>query len=174
MSGYNKLYIELTEEENKEQRDLIKKSWMYFLKLNDPSLKENDYFINEYNLIEVVERVSKRKFYYKVFHGIEHISEFKEIALICFWICKLKPFVVLNQQSALCASTNELFSIHLVICLLEACSKELETFHYPDKITIKNIIYALKYQDLTKEALIQYMECLAIACGINIHNINKK
>lgn len=172
MSGTNKVYKELEEDENRAQREFIKRSWSLFLKLNDPALKETDYFINEYNLIEVVERVSKRKYYYKVFHGIEHLSEFKEIALICFWICKLKPFVVLKPDSVLCASTNELFAVHLVLSLLEACETKAVNFHYPDKVTLKNIIYALKYQDLTKEALIQYMECLAIACGIDVHNLN--
>lgn len=169
MSGTNKLYQELSEDENREQRELIKKSWKYFLKLNDATLEDKDIFVNEYNLMEVVERVSKRKYYYKVFHGIDHLSEFKEVALICFWICKLKPFVVLKPESALCASTNELFSVHLVICLLEACKEYADNFHYPDKVTIKNIVYALKYQDLTKEAIIQYTECLALSCGIKIH-----
>lgn len=170
MSGKNKLYVELTPEENQEQRNLIKLSWDHFVKLNDPGLDAKDIFVNEYNLMEVVERVSKRKFYYKVFHGIEHLSEFKETALLIFWICKLKPFVVLNPQSKLCASTNELFSIHLMTCMLASCQSHASEFHYPDRTTLKNIIYALKYQDLTKEALIQYMECLALACGIDIHN----
>lgn len=48
--------------------------------------------------------------------------------------------------------------------------KRVCLIHYPDRITIKNIVYALRYQDLTKEALIQYAECLALACGIDIHN----
>ena len=169
MGGVNKLYQELSPEENTLQRDLIKNSWHHFLQLNDPTIDDNEIFINEYNLMEVVERVSKRKYYYKVFHGIEHLSEFKEIALICFWICKLKPFVVLNPTSSLCASANELFAVHLIISLLEASKGQAENFHYPDEITLKNIVYGLKYQDLTKEALIHYMECLALACGIKLH-----
>lgn len=169
MSGVNKLYQELSREENGKQSALIKKSWHHFLQLNDPLLDNNEIFINEYNLMEVVERVSKRKYYYKVFHGIEHLSEFKELALICFWICKLKPFVVINPKSPLCASPNELFVIHLIISLLEACKDHAVNFHYPDEITLKDIVYGLKYQDLTKEALIHYMECLALACGIGLH-----
>lgn len=171
MSQTEKIYRELSEAENKAQRDLIMSSWKHFIESNDSSLSEHDVFINEYNLLEVVERVSKRKYYYKVFHGIEHLSEFKEVALLCFWICKLKPFVVLNPESLLCASTNELFSIYLVECLLTACKKYSTNFHYPDQITIKNIVYSLKYQDLTKEALIQYMECLALACGVDVHKL---
>lgn len=171
MSGKDKFYRELTADENLEQRTLIKDSWRYFLEQNDPSLTDNDIFVNEYNLMEVVERVSKRKYYYKVFHGLDHLSEFKVVALICFWICKLKPFVVLKPASPLCASTNELFAVHIITSLLEACKEYAEVFHYPDKVTIKNIVYALKYQDLTKEALIQYMECLALACGIPIHSM---
>ena len=53
--------------------------------------------------------------------------------------------------------------------MLDACKEHADDFHYPDSITVKNLIYALKYQDLSKEALIQYMECLALSCGIKIH-----
>lgn len=171
MSGKDKLYMELTVDENLKQRNLLKASWQHFLEQNDPLLTDNDIFINEYNLMEVVERVSKRKYYYKVFHGLDHLSEFKVAALFCFWICKLKPFVVLKPTSPLCASVNELFAVHIVISLLEACKGRADAFRYPDKVTVKNIVYALKYQDLTKEALIQYTECLALACGIPIHSL---
>ena len=168
MSGDNKLYKELTPEERSIQMELLLHVWNNFLQVNDPTLQEKYIFINEYNLIECIERVSKRKFYYKVFHGIEHLAEFKEVALLCFWICKLKPFVVTNPDSPLCASVNELFCVHIIYCMLEACKQHAANFQYPDKVTIKNLIYSLKYQDLSKEALIQYMECLAESCGINI------
>ena len=173
MSGSNKLYKELKETERNTHMELLLKVWDAFLQKNDPSLLPESIFINEYNLIECVERVSKRKFYFKVFHGIEHLAEFKEVALLCFWICKLKPFVVTKPESPLCASVNELFCVHLVYCMLDACKEHADNFHYPDSITVKNLIYALKYQDLSKEALIQYMECLALSCGIKIHrNMN--
>ena len=173
MSSREKLYKELNQDERNAQMNYILKVWDDFLKKNDPSLTPENIFINEYNLVECVERVSKRKFYFKVFHGVEHLAEFKEVALLCFWICKLKPFVVTKHDSLLCASTNELFCVHLIYCMLEACKDHADNFHYPDNITVKNLIYALKYQDLSKEALIQYMECLALSCGIKIHkNMN--
>lgn len=169
MSGNNKLYKELTPSERFYQMKLLLQIWDDFLAKNDASLTEHDIFINEYNLIECIERVSKRKFYYKVFHGIEHLAEFKEVALLSFWICKLKPFVITKLDSPLCASTNELFSIHLAYCMLRACKEYADSFSYPDDITVKNLVYALKYQDLSKEALIQYMECLALSCGVDIY-----
>lgn len=169
MSGNNKLYKELTPEERNVQMQHLLDIWNDFIQTNDTSLTESDIFINEYNLIECVERVSKRKYYFKVFHGIEHLAEFKEVALLCFWLCKLKPFVITKPESPLCASPNELLCVHLVYCMLEACKSQAINFHYPDNITIKNLIYALKYQDMSKEALIQYMECLAQSCGIQIH-----
>lgn len=169
MSGNNKLYKELTPSERVYQMKLLLRVWDDFLLKNDSSISPEDVFINEYNLIECIERVSKRKFYYKAFHGIEHLAEFKEVALLSFWICKLKPFVVTKLDSPLCASTNELFCIHLVYCMLDACKDYAVNFHYPDNTTVKNLVYALKYQDLSKEALIQYMECLALSCGVDIH-----
>lgn len=155
MSGSNKIYKELDASERNEIIQLLLSLWDNFLQKNDPALTIEEVFINQFSLIEVAERVSKRKYYYKVFHGVEHLSEFKETALLIFWICKLKPFAVLKPESALCASPNELFAIHLVYCMLDACKEHAQNFHYPDSITIKNFIYALKYQDLSKEASLE-------------------
>ena len=157
MSASDKIYVELTPEENQAQRELLLRSWMSFIRKNDSTLTERDFFVNEYNLMEVVERVSKRKFYFKVFHGIEHLEEFKELALICYWICKLKPFTVLKTDSELCASCNELFAVHLVLALLERCGEYASAYRRPDNITIKNLIYSLKYQRLCKIVTFLFM-----------------
>ena len=112
-------YKLLTQEERQIQIDKLLQVWSDFVQLNDPELDRKDVFINQRTLVEVVERVSKRKYYFEVFHKLSHISEFKEVALYIFWTVKLKPFTVTNEQSKLCASPNELFAVHMVLSVFE-------------------------------------------------------
>ena len=169
-----RFYKELTDEERQKQFDKILSVWNDFLSINDPALNEKDVFINQRLLTEVVERVSKRKYYYEVFHKLLHVSEFKEVALYVFWITKLKPFVIVNENSCLCASVNELFSVHLILSVFEQIRKKSTTskYSYPSQAILSDFVYGLKYQDFTKESIIVYVEALAIACGLEVFDSN--
>lgn len=164
------VYIMLTPEERQIQINKILSVWNDFLFINDPKLKNEDVFINSRSLTEVVERVSKRKYYFEVFHQLPSISEFKETALYVFWITKLKPFTVINETSKLCASVNELFCFHMVISVFEKIrdEKAVTNFSYPSQAMLSDFVYGLKYQDLTKEALVMYIEALASSCGLPV------
>lgn len=165
-----KYYALLTADERQTQLNKILAIWNDFLSINDATLVERDVFINQRMLAEVVERVSKRKYYYEVFHHLLHISEFKETALYVFWISKLKPFTIIKESSPLCASVNELFCVHLVISAFEKIRMDsnVSGFVYPSKALLNDFVYGLKYQDLTKESLIVYIESLATACGLHV------
>ena len=63
-------YTMLTPEERQLQINKLVDVWKDFVSINDPSLCEDDFFVNERILIEVVERVSKRKYYFEVFMRI--------------------------------------------------------------------------------------------------------
>lgn len=166
----SKSYKMLTPQERQTQVDKLLKVWNDFIAINDSDLKKSDVFINQRTLAEVAERVSKRKYYFEVFHDLPHISEFKETALYVFWITKLKPFTVTNENSKLCASVNELYCLHMVISVLEKIKDErkISDFKYPTKAMISDFVYGLKYQDLTKESLIIYIEALATSCGVPV------
>lgn len=166
----DKDYKKLTSEERQFQIDKILEVWNDFLAINDPDLKESDVFINKRSLAEAVERVSKRKYYYEVFHQLYHISEYKEVALYVFWITKLKPFTIVKETSPLCASVNELFAVHMILSIFEKVRKAAKScnFTYPSQAMISDFIYGLKYQDFTKEAMIVYVEALASACGLPV------
>lgn len=167
-------YIMLTPEERQVQIDKLLLVWNDFIDINEPSLSEKDVFINTRTLSEVVERVSKRKYYFEVFHHLPHISEFKELALYVFWITKLKPFTVTNEESRLCASVNELYAFHMVISVFEKIRdvKKIVNFSYPSKAMLSDFVYGLKYQDLTKESLVIYIEALASSCGLPVFDSN--
>ncbi len=163
-------YKILSPKERQIQVDKILTVWNDFVKINDPQLTVKDVFINKRNLVEVVERVSKRKYYFEVFHNLPHVSEFKEAALYVFWLVKLKPFTVVKESSKLCASVNEMFAVHVILSIFENVkkSRDVTDFIYPSEAMISDFVYGLKYQDLTKEALVIYVEALASSCGLPV------
>lgn len=163
-------YKMLTPEERQLQIDKLLQVWNDFIAVNEPALTEKDVFINTRTLAEVVERVSKRKYYFEVFHNLSHVSEFKETALYVFWITKLKPFTVIKEASKLCASVNELYAFHMVISVFEKVrdATKPQNFTYPTEAMLSDFVYGLKYQDLTKESLVMYIEALASSCGLPV------
>lgn len=143
-----------------------------FLLINDPNLTESDIDINVNNLQETIERTNKRTYYYAVFHNI-NISEIKQCAILCFWFVKLKPFTVLKENSELRNDVNEVFSVFCLLALIKEIVKEQNRKYIKlDDNCIKDMVYAFKYQDITKEAMIIYFEAIATSSGVDISKGN--
>ena len=140
-----------------------------FIETEDSSLNDSDIDINQRNLAESITRKYKRQEYYRYFHNIENISELKETAILCFWILKLKPFTVLKDDSPLRASVNEKFVLNIILAtikyILELSGK---SFDMPTRGYIQDVVYSLKYRDLSKEAMILFVDSLAYSYGISI------
>lgn len=165
---YNNLPISETTSQMKEIINL----WNRFIEANDNNLSNNDVDINEYNLCEVIERVNKRRYHYIVFHNINELSEIKETALLCYWIVKLKPFTILNKNSPLRNSPNEYFALYLILSILQylTFNKSKQSFQKPSDAFLKDLIYILKYRELSKEAMILLVSSIAQCYGITIDN----
>lgn len=147
--------------------------WLDFLASCGQSdlVAEKDYFIHKRNLFEVVTRLNKRRAYYFVFHGINKICEYKEIGVLCYWINTLKPFMVVNSNSAVYNCPNEMFSLYIIISTLAAIfmkKRPTEEFVLPDDRTIQDYVYNFKYCDLNREAMIFFVETLAKSYGIGM------
>ena len=171
--GYKK-YQELSDEDIIKRYDQIIDFWREFLSLNDPGLKINvDYFIHKKNLFEVIRRCDERHLYYHVFHELKDVCEFKDIALHCFWINTLKPFMVINENSKIYNCPNEMFSLFLILNTIEgAFMKNKEgVFEYPSNDRLIDILYDFKYCSLSREAMIAFVETLADNYGIGIEFI---
>jgi len=116
----------------------------------------NNLLVDQEALYEIISRVEMRRVYFHIYHPIE-MGELNEGALICFWILKLMPFkhdtistAVLNTRIAYTLFINMLFYV-------AAKTKK--------KINIKsdlmnNTLYAFRYRDLSKEAIMALAESL--------------
>lgn len=173
-----KNYVDLSDEEFNKEYSYIEKCWHNFLSANAPHLEEGkDYYIHKRNLFEVVRRLDKRRVYYKVFHDLTEINEFKYVALQCYWINTLKPFMVVNEEASIYNAPNELFSVYLIISMIRGVFEKVfpdEDFAYPSSRRITDIAYNFKYCDLSREATIAFVETLADNYGIGIQYILDK
>ena len=101
-------------------------------------------------LIEIIERVEKRRIYFHVFHDGCKMGELNEGALLCFWIVKLHPFYhpkinssTLNAKIAICLFTNAIFYY----------SEKAKIERKIQDHFINDLYYSLMYRDISKESL---------------------
>lgn len=166
-------YKDQTKENIGETVNRIIEVWREFLDAQgEANLKLNeDYFIHKRNLYEVVVRLNKRKAYYYVYHHISEICEYKELGVLCYWINTLKPFMVVNENSILYNSPNEMFSLYFIISALAGIhgkQRPDEKFVLPDPKTVQEYVYTFKYCGLNREAMVFFIETLAKAYGIGM------
>lgn len=131
-------------------------------------LEMDDYEVEvNYSLLcSIIVRVDERKDYYKYFHSTEdtvmRISRGKEIALLAYWIVKYKPFRIKNityEEDFYCnyrCSFNEVFAAMLIVSFVAEETTFQGDFFTPAKIN--TMIYDLFNRDISKEAMIMYVE----------------
>lgn len=107
---------------------------------------------------DIIIRVHKRRHYFKVFHNDMNTSEYKETALYCYWILKLRPLWIDPKEYKSSERINEKFALHMYITLLKKYNGD---FSEKDGINIRHIkelLYSFRFRDLTKEAMILMLE----------------
>lgn len=136
-----------------------------------------EYHVHKQNLFEVIKRQDQRMHYLEIFHGLEYPCEYKYIAIECFWLNTLKPFIVIDERSKLYDCPNEKFSLYLILSTIGAVYKlykNEEDFSFPSKERIKDILYDFKYCSLSREAMISFVETFADTYGVGIEFILDK
>lgn len=164
--------IGLSDEQAKQRYDALIEKWEAFLNQNAPNLQlDIEYFVHSKNLYEVIRRHDERLLYFYIFHGLEELDEYKDIAIQCFWINTLKPFMVIKEDSPIYSCPNEMFSLYLILTTIEAAYKKRnpsQDFKYPSPERIQDILYDFKYCSISREAMISFVETLADTYGVGI------
>jgi hypothetical protein len=109
-------------------------------------------------LLDIIERVEKRRVYFHIFHGLV-MSERNEVALYCFWILKLAPFFSRKVPNK---PVNAMFAMFFFLKSLGGiCNKMCPRRAIKiDGKYAKNLIYAFRYRDLSKESIMAIAETL--------------
>ncbi len=160
--GNNYTYIPLEFEEVYSRATALDAVFCLYRKQND--LLEDECTMDISVIGDIITRVDKRRWYFRIFHDETEISEVREVALYAYWIMKLKPLKYSSPEAKSQTTSldlNEGFAMHIIFSTVR---KMLE--HKNDKplnITetyMKKLLYAFKYWDLSKEALIILCETL--------------
>ena len=131
--------------------------------------------INVEQIMAIISKVDQRKRYFKYFHGLD-MSEYKEVALICFWYIKLRPISICckeitPQELKSYESINEKLAVYLLLSTFRAIlnDKKLATQQLDrlPKKYISELIYFFTYRDISKEAMILLVESMAVFLGID-------
>lgn len=159
-------------EEMNRRLNAMEDLWVEFLK--SENLYNLEYHIHKPNMFEVLKRQDQRMYYLYVFHELELPCEYKYIAILCFWINTLKPFMVLDTSSRLYDSPNEKFSLFLILSAIRTVFEvyhEGEEFKPPSTERMRDILYDFKYCSLSREAMISFVETFADNYGVGIEFI---
>jgi hypothetical protein len=124
-------------------------------------LSAHDIKYNKDSLFEIVDRVDKRKVYFRVFYEKvkEGMSERNEAALYCFWILKFAPFFDATNPNM---PINVDFATHFLIRSIQYdCIKRGVYKVFPNKY-IDDLRYAFRFRDISKESIMAIAETMAI------------
>jgi hypothetical protein len=107
-------------------------------------------------LIDIIDRIEKRRVYFHIFYNGCEMGELNEGALLCFWIAKLQPFY---NETMLTTDLNVLLAAHILrqTIYLHYDREKKEEREIPEHV-IDSLVYALKYRDISKEALMLLMD----------------
>jgi len=109
-------------------------------------------------MIEIFDRIEKRRIYFHVFYNGCEMGELNEGALLSFWIAKLQPFkhpkldsTKLNAKIAVCIFVNSIY------CHNDKINNTNNERKIPEH-SINDLYYSLLYRDISKEALMVLAE----------------
>jgi hypothetical protein len=108
-------------------------------------------------LLDIFERIEKRHIYFHIFYDGCTLGEINEAALMCFWIIKLNPF---SSRTIVSNLLNAKIALHFLIHVLAYHAKKKgKGINCTDQIAA-DLLYALRYRDLSKEAIMALAESL--------------
>jgi hypothetical protein len=128
---------------------------------NESSMPRNRLSVSNECMASIIDLVERRRIYFHVFHGI-NMSEWNEIALYCFWIAKLHPFLEVPPLNAKARQINEVNAVIAVRTLYNAVNKirQGQGKERLKRMNISNLIHAFRYRDISKEAVMAIFENL--------------
>jgi len=118
----------------------------------------------------IYKRIDQRADYYLFFHSkkddLMRMSQTKAVSLLAFWIIKYKPIcqpLVIAQDLYLkCGCTvNELYAAYIIASLAveKSLRSDISIYFFQPEV-LKNMVYNLMHRDLSKEAIILYVNSL--------------
>ena len=110
-------------------------------------------------MIEIYERIEKRRIYFHIFYNGCKMGELNEGSLMCFWILKLMPF---SHQSIPSNELNAKIALYLLNnMLLYHAKKNKRKVNISDSLN-KDLYYSFRFRDISKEAIMALAKSMII------------
>lgn len=163
------LYKPIKAETAKKYMDKVQGLFDSFLEKS--VLNRNDISVNDALLLKTVIRIDQRSDYFTYFHSevdengnviIDKMSQYKQIALLCFWIIKYKPIRIndpikeLNYYDKNHCTVNETFAAYIFISQINSSkilTKKQKEYYKSSEYT-EDLFYKFMHHDISKEAMI--------------------
>lgn len=157
----------------------LQKLWKEHASIIDTFLANNKVdgsivHVDEDIVLSIIAKVDQRRKYFEYFHQLE-MSEYKEMALICFWYIKLHPISITqdvdNRNSHAYSSINEKLAVYFMFSTFRSMLKTsgLSTYILDSisKKYVRELIYSFTFRDISKEAMILLAESMAVMLGLD-------
>jgi len=109
-----------------------------------------DIVVHENTLLEIFDRIEKRRIYFHIFYNGCKMGELNEGALMCFWIIKLCPFTSPKISPDILNAKIALFLFNSVLSLVAA---KLHKRVLLTEQNVKDLYYSFRFRDISKESL---------------------
>jgi hypothetical protein len=136
--------------------------------LDKSRLVRNDIECNDSLIFKIIERLDQRKDYYRYFHSeisldkqdLREMSQVKETALLCYWIIKYKPIMIIDKykrekyfQHHSC-TVNEALAAYIFTAFIVECNGNCNKEYYTSAEYLREVFYSFMHEDISKEAFI--------------------
>jgi len=138
-----------TKLDNNMARELLVKLNLYLYNFSQSTGIEN-IIVHEDTLLEIFDRIEKRRIYFHIFYNGCKMGELNEGALMCFWIVKLCPFTCIKIPPDILNAKIALFLFNRVLSLVAAKSHKKVCI---TEQTVKDLFYSFRFRDISKESL---------------------
>ena len=147
--------------------------------LEKSTLDADDIEWNDALLLKIAIRIDQRSDYFMYFHStvdengkvnLDEMSQYKQIALLCFWIIKYKPLRIVSKQRDLIyysknhCTINETFAAYVFVSQIHASSiVKKQKKYYMSSAYLEDLFYKFMHHDISKEAMI-FSLCSIVCC----------
>jgi hypothetical protein len=151
-------YVPLTPE---QQQQKLRKIGLFIINYanESPVVDLCDIAARKGAWLDIIEKVEKRRVYFRVFHGIT-MSEQNEISLYCFWALKEAP--LFNRKNP-DHRINTAFAFYMFVEMIHRVRRKMGLGDVLSGKYANNLIYAFQNRDLSKEAIMLIAESLLVA-----------
>jgi len=110
-------------------------------------------------LIEICDRIEKRRVYFHVFYNRCKMGELNEGSLMCFWIIKLMPF---SHKNIPANEINAKIALYLLNNMLIYYAKKHKKKVNISQSLLEDIYYSFRFRDISKEAIMVLAKSMII------------